>query len=56
MAGDGAEEKRTGENALARLVAELGRAAQTGWGPTVRWLAFLVVIVAAMVLLAVIGR
>lgn len=31
---------------LARLVVELGRAAEDGWGPTLRWVVFLVFLVA----------
>lgn len=45
-----------GEDALTRLVSELGRAAQAGWGPTTRWLAFLVVIAATLGILAAVSR
>lgn len=45
-----------GGGGLGRLVSELGRAAQTGWGPTVRWLAFLVVVAVALAVLAALSR
>lgn len=35
-----------GGSFLARLVAELGRAAEDGWGPTLRWLVFLIFLAA----------
>ncbi len=37
--------------ALARLVAEIGRAAHAGWGPTARLLVLLVVVAAAAAVL-----
>lgn len=44
------------ERVLARLVAELGRAAQAGWGPTARWLAFLLVLGCALAILDVLSH
>lgn len=41
-------------DALARLVSELGRAAQNGWGPTARWLALFVPLIAALLVIAII--
>lgn len=41
----------SGGSALARLVSELGRAAQDGWGPTARWLAFLAAVAIILVVL-----
>lgn len=37
--------------ALARLISELGQAAQAGWGPTVRWLAFFAAVAIILVML-----
>jgi hypothetical protein len=50
------EGKSSDGDALARLIGELGRAAQAGWGPTGRWLAFLVVIAGALAILAMIDH
>ncbi|MBO0805941.1 MAG: hypothetical protein J2P25_23075 [Nocardiopsaceae bacterium] len=44
------------DDGLARLIAELGRAAQAGWGPTTRWLTFLVVIAITLAVLALLSR
>jgi hypothetical protein len=44
---------------LARLVSELGRAAEDGWGPTLRWLVFLIFLVAlvgAAAILTILSR
>ena len=41
---------------MVLLVFELGRAAQAGWGPTARWLAFLVVIASALAVLAALSH
>jgi hypothetical protein len=46
------ENEDAGE-ALARLVMELGRAAHTGWGPSLRWLAFLAVAAGALALVLI---
>lgn len=42
--------------ALAKLVMELGRAAHTGWGPSLRWLAFLAVAAGALALVLIASR
>jgi hypothetical protein len=56
MAQREVEKKEPGGDVWARLVSELGRAAHAGWGPTARWLAFLVVIAVALAVLAVLSR
>lgn len=45
------ERTEPGGGVLARLVSELGRAAQAGWGPTARWLVFLVVLTTALAII-----
>lgn len=36
-------EWRPSDNAVSELVSQLGQAAREGWGPSVRWLLFLIV-------------
>lgn len=51
--GQGREE---GSGPLVRLAAEMGRAAHSGWGPTARLIAQLVVLAGAFVLVAIAAR
>lgn len=47
------KDERANDQALGRLVTEIGRAAHAGWGPTARLIMLLVVAAAAVALLIV---
>lgn len=45
-----------GDDALGRLITEMGRAARAGWAPTARLIALLVVAAAAVALVIMTSR